>query len=148
MPARSALLKRCAEYDMTSVVLMFGDHDPGGLSITDFYQSNLKDVLVASELESMPDIRFVRVGLNVADIERLGLVWIDNLETSSGGDLGSPEHKQHKSKPVQDYIAKFGKRKCEANALLRNPKAAQQILIDAIREFVDDEMRWLIITSK
>jgi hypothetical protein len=139
MHSRVALLKRCAQYDMPSVVLMFGDHDPGGLNITDKFRKNLEDVLIASGLEAMPSLYCIRVGLNVADIERLGLVWIENLETSGGNDLGSIKHKQHMSTSVQSYIAMFGKRKCEANALLRNPKAAQQILIDAIARYIEED---------
>jgi len=139
MHSRAALLKRCAGYGLPTVVLMFGDHDVGGLSITDSFKSNLDEVLLASGLSVMPHLELVRVGLNAVDIERLGLLWIDGLETSSGKDLGDPSHKKHFDKNVQQYIKTHGRRKCEANALLRNPKAAQQILIDAIRQYVSDE---------
>jgi len=139
MHSRAALLKRCAKYDVPTVVLMFGDHDVGGLSITDSFKANLDDVFIASRLDTMPNLYLVRVGLNAEDIERLGLLWIDGLETSSGKNLADPGHKNHLDCNVQDYLAKFGPRKCEANALLRNPKAAEQILLDAVREYVSDE---------
>lgn len=137
--SRAALLKRCARYDMPTVVLMFGDHDPGGLSITDSFKANLHDSFIASGLEEMPDIRLERVGLNASDIEELGLVWIEGLETSSGKDLSSPSHPDFKSKPVQEYLSLYGARKCEANALLRNPKAAEDILIRAVKKYVSDK---------
>ncbi|MBK9444584.1 MAG: hypothetical protein IPN53_26310 [Comamonadaceae bacterium] len=139
MHSRAALLKRCASYDLPTVVLMFGDHDVGGLSITDSFKSNLNEVFLASRLARMPNLHLVRVGLNAADIERLGLLWIDGLETSSGKDLGSPMHKNHFDCNVQAYIREHGKRKCEANALLRNPKAAEQILIESVRRYVSDQ---------
>ena len=50
-------------------------------------------------------------------IERHGLTWIDGLVTSSGQDLASSRHKDHKAAYVQDYLSQFGARKCEANAL-------------------------------
>ena len=139
MHSRAALLKRCHEYDVPTTVLMFGDHDVGGLSITDSFKANLDDVFIASRLDSMPELYMERVGLNAADIDKLDLVWIDGLETSSGKDLGDSSHKFNKSRNVQEYIEKFGKRKCEANALLRNRKAAEQILLDAVRRYVTDE---------
>lgn len=139
MHSRAALLKRAAEYDVPTVVLMFGDHDVGGLSITDSFKANLDDVFIASRLTVMPNLDLVRVGLNAEDIERLGLLWIDGLETSSGKNLADPGHKNHLDCNVRNYLAKFGPRKCEANALLRNPKAAEQILLDAVRKYVSDE---------
>ncbi len=139
MHSRAALLKRAAEYDVPMVVLMFGDHDVGGLSITDSFKANLNDVFTATRLDAMPDLHLERVGLNAEDIERLGLLWIDGLETSSGKDLSDPGHKNHLDRNVQDYLKKFGARKCEANALLRDPKAAKQILLGAVRKYVSDE---------
>jgi hypothetical protein len=139
MHSRAALLKRCASYGLPTAVLMFGDHDVGGLSITDSFQSNLNEVFLASGLDYMPNMELVRVGLNADDIESLGLLWIDGLETSSGKDLGDTKHKNHMDCNVQQYIRDHGKRKCEANALLRNPKAAQRILIDAVRKYVNDD---------
>jgi hypothetical protein len=95
---------------MPTVILMFGDHDVGGLSITDSFKDNLDEVLLASGLDAMPNISFERVGLNVDDINTLGLLWINGLETSSGKDLASPKHPQFTSKPVQDYITHYGAR--------------------------------------
>jgi hypothetical protein len=46
---------------------------------------------------------------------------------------------QRKGCNVQEYIRTHGKRKCEANGLLRNPRAAQQILRDAVRRYVSDD---------
>ena len=136
--SRAALLRRCAKYEMPTVILMFGDHDPGGLSITESFKANLDELLLASGLKTMPDLRFERVGLNSSDIDELGLLWIDGLETSSGKDLASPSHPDFKSKPVQDYLALYGARKCEANALLRCPKEAELILLKAIQAHISD----------
>ena len=51
---------------------------------------------------------FIRFGLNADFIDRHGLTWIDNLETSSGQQLDDPDHDDHDKEYVQDYIARFG----------------------------------------
>jgi hypothetical protein len=136
--SRAALLKRCDQYEQ-SVIFMFGDHDPGGLSITDSFKANLDEVFIASGLNIMPELSFERVGLNADDIDNLGLVWIDGLETSSGRDLASPKHPDHYSQNIQNYLREFGARKCEANALLRSPEAAEQILLNALDQYIEHE---------
>lgn len=137
--SRAALLHRCAQYKMPTVILMFGDFDVGGLSITDSFKDNLDDLLPASGLDAMPDLRFERVGLNFEDINNLSLVWIDGLETSSGKDLSSPKHPDFNSKHVQDYLSRYGARKCEANALLRCPSEAEKILQQAVNKYVSND---------
>ena len=77
-----------------------------------------------------------RFGLNADFIDRHGLTWIDNLETSSGGRLDDEGHADHNKDYVQDYIAKYGVRKCEANALVVVPDIGRQLCRDAILEHV------------
>lgn len=137
--SRAALLQRCSRYKMPTVILMFGDFDVGGLSITKSFKDNLDELLPASGIDTMPNLSFERVGLNYDDINSLGLVWIDGLETSSGKDLSSPKHPDYNSRHVQDYLAQYGARKCEANALLRCPDAAEKILLNAIQRHIDDD---------
>jgi len=64
------------------------------------------------------------------------LTWIDNLETSSGGNLDDPDHHDHDKRYVQDYISEFGVRKCEANALVVEPEVGRQLCRDAILEHI------------
>jgi hypothetical protein len=78
-----------------------------------------------------------RFGLDYETIERLGLIWIPNLITNSGGRLDDQKHPDHFKPYVQDYIAQFGVRKVEANALLRNPRAARAICRKAILKYVE-----------
>jgi hypothetical protein len=59
--------------------------------------------------------------LNFDDIERLDLTWIDNLETGSGRSLADPKHPDHHKDCVQEHLARYGERKCEANALIIRP---------------------------
>ena len=102
--------KRC-------VLLYCGDHDPGGLQISEFLRSNM-EALADAVGWSPKDLVIDRFGLNADFIEEHGLTWIDNLETSSGRHLDSPTHPHHQNAYVQDYIARFGVRKVEANALV------------------------------
>ncbi len=137
--SRASLLERCRDSGLPNIIFLFGDHDIGGLSITDSFKKNCEDLLPALEMDSLPYMTFIRVGLNKQDIDELGLVWIDGLETSSGKDLSKPTHPQFKNKDVQEYLLKYGARKCEANALLKDPKAAMAIMEKALQEFITAE---------
>ena len=137
--SRASLLRRCSASGLPNIIFLFGDHDIGGLSITDSFKSNCEELLPALGMDGLPDMRFIRIGLNRQEIDELGLIWIEGLETSSGKDLAKPSHPQFKTKPVQDYLKTFGARKCEANALLKNPKAAVAIMEKAIQDYVTGE---------
>ena len=117
------------------ILLLCGDHDPGGLHITERMRGNLEDL--SKQIGWRPDnLVIVRFGLNADFIDRHGLTWIDNLETSSGGRLDDPEHPDHEKRYVQDYIAEFGVRKCEANALVVEPEIGRRLCRDAILQYV------------
>jgi hypothetical protein len=138
--ARAAMMRRFAEHEAAGrrcVLLLCGDHDPGGLHITDKMRKNLSDLsgAVGWTPENLVIIRF---GLNADFIDRHGLTWIDNLETSSGGQLDDTELSDHDKRYVQDYLARFGVRKCEANALVVVvvPEIGRELCRDAILEFV------------
>jgi hypothetical protein len=83
---------------------------------------------------SPENLIIIRFGLNADFIDAHGLTWIDNLETSSGKQLDDPEHADHDKRYVQDYLAEFGARKCEANALVVEPEIGRQLCRDAIME--------------
>jgi hypothetical protein len=121
--------KRC-------VLLVCGDHDPGGLAITDTLRDNFEQISKATKW-SPDDLEIVRFGLNFDFIEKNRLSWIDNLETSSGARLDDPDHWDHYREYVQSYLRKFGKRKCEANALVARPEAGRKLAEDAIRQYID-----------
>lgn len=143
--SRVALLKRCAMHER-SVILMVGDHDVAGLNMTAGLEGVLREAFKASGLSAWPAIEFRRIGLNFDQIERMGLTWVDNLQTGGAGnpDLADPKHPQHKNRNVQDYIARYGARKCEGDALARYPSDAAALLHDAVAELVDplEVTRW------
>ena len=142
-------------YGDLPVLLYCGDHDPGGLNISGFLRANLKDMAGATALilrrdhgldvtkEEMEDfvdiIEIDRFGLNAEFIKDEGLTWIDNLETSSGDDLSDKNHKDHFKSYVQDYIRRFGVRKCEANALVVAPEAGRRLCREAILRYIDED---------
>ena len=123
--------KRC-------VLLYFGDFDRGGHLISDTLRSNLNDL--AKAVDWSPDnLEIDRFGLDYETIERLGLVWIPNLATGSKTiklPLNDPRHPDHKKPYVQDYLRRYGARKVEANALLRNPQAGRELCRRAILKYV------------
>src|SRR5262245_23640443 len=134
--ARAAMMRRFAHHEAQGrrcVLLLCGDHDPGGLHITEKMRKNLEDLsgAVGWTPENLVIIRF---GLNADFIDEHSLTWIDNLETSSGEQLDDPEHADHDKRYVQDYIAEFGVRKCEANTLVVEPEVGRALCRDAILE--------------
>lgn len=138
--SRADLMRRFAEHEAAGrqcVLLYAGDHDPAGLRISDFLRKNLEDLSQAVGW-SPSSLIIERFGLNADFIRANRLTWIENLETGSGGRLDDPRHPDHRKAYVQDYLAEFGPRKVEANALVTRPAAGRQLCRDAILRYVDD----------
>jgi hypothetical protein len=62
--------------------------------------------------------------------------------TASGGRLDSPGHKDHNKYYVQSYIAQYGVRKVEANALVTRPEAGRQLMRDTLAEYIDADKKY------
>jgi hypothetical protein len=83
---RAELIERFARWDNAGkrcVLLYCGDHDPGGLNISNTLRSNLQD-LAGAVGWSPANLVIDRFGLNADFIEAQGLTWIDNLATAQG----------------------------------------------------------------
>lgn len=137
---RAAMMRRFQSHEREGrrgVLLFCGDHDPGGLCISDFLRSNLEDL--AGAVGWRPDNLIIdRFGLNADFIAANGLLWIDNLETGSGRRLDEPSHPDHRKPYVQDYLRRFGARKVEANALVVQPQAGRELCRQAILKYVPE----------
>jgi hypothetical protein len=136
--SRAAMMRRFKVHEAQGrrcVLLLCGDHDPGGLHITEKMRKNLGDLSRAVEWSPDNPV-IIRFGLNAEFIDEHNLTWIDNLETSSGEQLDDPDHNDHDKRYVQDYIAEFGVRKCEANALVVEPEVGRQLCRDAILKHI------------
>jgi hypothetical protein len=138
--SRAAIMRRFRQWEVRGkrcVLLHCGDHDPGGLNISDFLRSNLADLSKAVGWE--PDKLIIdRFGLNYDFIQRHRLTWIENLITGSGGDLADRNHPDHFKPYVQNYLREFGARKVEANALVVRPEAGRKLCRDAILQYVPE----------
>ena len=147
--ARAAMMLKFKEMEAqgkTCVLLYFGDFDPGGLRISDFFRENLAELSKA--VGWAPDnLHIERAGLNHDFIQEQGLTWIENLRTG-GGEFGldDPRHPDHAKPYVQEYLKRYcakdesGKwqgRKVEANALVVRPDAGRQLCCDALARYID-----------
>jgi hypothetical protein len=112
-------------------ILYCGDHDPSGIRMVQDLFNNCKDLTDAVGF-SMDDVMLYHFGLTAEFIDEHGLTWIDGLKTGSGKDLADPSHPDHYKDYVQDYLKKYGARKCEANALLVVPDVGRRLCRDAI----------------
>jgi hypothetical protein len=136
--SRAAVMRRFkhwAEKGKNCVLLWCGDHDPGGLIISDRLRANFQEL--AGPVGWHPDkLTIDRFGLNHDFITAHGLTWIDNLETGSGKRLDDPKHPDHLKPYVQNYLGRFGARKVEANALVVSPEAGRDLCRRAILKYV------------
>lgn len=137
---RLAMLKRFRQHTWAGrrcILLAIGDHDPKGLHIVDGLH---RTIMSCSNLKGLdwddPDFDVVNIGLTEDQIDSLGLMKIGNLETGGGRDLSDPGHPDHYKPYVQEYIARFGVWKCEANALVGHPERAKALLESAINRFI------------
>jgi len=150
MLQRAIYAKRFLEAEekgLRSVLLYCGDHDPDGLRISDFIKKNIED------LENIvwedgcrgynPDgLEIIRFGIDHDFIEKHNLSWTDNLITGKKrlpNDLADPRHPNHKMPYVQEYIERFGARKCEANAIVPMPVIARQLVEETIIGYVGQD---------
>lgn len=124
--------KEAEERGLICVLGYFGDFDPDGLRISNYLRSNLEDLknIVWKDGTKGYDPRNLiidRFGLNYDTIVSLGLTWIDNLITGSGKNLASPSHPNYNLPYVQEYLKKYGERKCEANAIIVRRTEAEEL---------------------
>lgn len=137
---RLAMLKRFRDHSEAGrrcVLLAIGDHDPKGLHIVEGLERTIRSCVNLKGLDwDYPEFEVVNVGLTEEQIDTLDLMKIDNLETGGGRDLSDHGHPDHFKRYVQDYIARFGVWKCEANALVGKPPQARALLEDAINRFI------------
>lgn len=137
---RLALLKRFRDHSEAGrrcILLSVGDHDPKGRHIVDGLHRTIMSCANIKGLDwDDPEFEVVNIGLTEAQIDDLGLMKIGNLETGGGRDLSDPRHPDHNKPYVQDYLAQFGVWKCEANALVGNPRGAKALLERAINRYI------------
>lgn len=141
--SRLAILKRFRDHTMEGrkcILLAVGDHDPKGLHIVEGLHRTLMSCSNLKGLDwGYPEFDVVNIGLTETQIDEMGLMKIENLETGGGKDLSSPSHADYLKPYVQDYIHQFGVWKCEANALVSNPQGAEDMLEDAINQYIPSD---------
>lgn len=115
--------KKAEKIGLKPVLLYYSDFDPTGLKIAENLRKNFKDIQRSTEWS--PDNLIIdRFGLTIDFINKNDLLWIDNLTTGSGRDLGKLYNKYKEGKKTNlidyeiEYIETYGVKKCEANAIL------------------------------
>ena len=116
----------------TPILLYCGDHDPFGLLISDLIKKHMIELRDATGWDPKKLI-VDRFGLNADFINSYGLSWIDNLQSGSGKDPN------YDHPVIKDYIARYGERKCEANALVIDPGAGRNLCREAIEKYLGND---------
>jgi hypothetical protein len=138
---RKEMIFRFKEHEaegQTPVLLYCGDHDPAGLHISNFINSNL-DELYGATRWGPENLIIDRFGLNYDFIIENNLTWINNLKTGNKtgiNDLSNPKHTDHNKEYVQSYLSKYGPRKVEANAIVVIPEVGRKLCEDVINNYV------------
>lgn len=110
--------RQAEEMGLKPILLYYADFDPVGIKIVESFKNNLKQIENATNWNPK-NLIIDKIGLNFDFIEKHNLTWIDNLTTGSG------KQANEKLAYVREYIKKYGKRKCEANAILIIPQIAK-----------------------
>ncbi|MCG8617803.1 MAG: hypothetical protein MI802_16425, partial [Desulfobacterales bacterium] len=149
--------KEAEDKGLECVLLYCGDHDPDGLRISETLRKNIDDVknIYWEDGEKGYDpssLTIERFGLNYDFITRNNLTWIDNLVTGGGelakmigGQVVQGTTKNGRPHPnfhlpyLQEYIAKIGVRKCEANALVIAPEAGRALCERTIVDYLGED---------
>ena len=129
---RADMIKRFKEHEedgRTPVLLYCGDHDPAGIQISDLLAKNLNDLSLGTGWTS-DNLIVDRFGLNYDFIEENNLTWIDNLITGSGKEADETKLS------VAEYVEEYGRRKCEANAIIVRPQQARDLCEEAIHKYL------------
>ncbi len=147
--------KKAEERGLKTLLLYCGDFDPDGLRISEFLRKNLDDLKNiewedGKEGYNPINLEIIRFGLNYDFIQKHKLSWINNLITGSKGCIatmkdgkivqgktknGKP-HPNFKMAYAQEYLKKYGVRKCEANAIVVIPKIAREFVEEIIKGYV------------
>lgn len=133
--------KEAEDKGLISVLLYCGDHDPDGLRISDFLRKNLEDIMNIEWIDGRQgydpeDLIIKRFGLNYDFIATNKLSWINNLITTFGKNLADPSHRNHLFPYVQDYLKKYGARKCEANAIVVRPEQGRNLCYKTVEKYL------------
>ena len=131
---RAEMIKRFKHHEEQGcipVLLYCGDFDPSGLEISNFLKKNCEDLSLGTSWNPK-NLIVDRFGLNYNFIQEHNLTWIDNLISGQG-------KKPDQSKPlIKEYIAEYGERKVEANAIIRIPDIARKLCEDTIIKYLGD----------
>ncbi|MBA7557139.1 hypothetical protein ES705_49875 [subsurface metagenome] len=132
--------RRAEEEGKEPVLLVCCDFDPPGLYISEVLEDWFKKYSTFTGWEPA-NLIVERIGLAYNFIQDNHLTWVDNLLTASGKDMSSPHHEFYKKNiyHVREYIAKYGVRKCEANAIVVVPELGRKMLQDFIDKWLGED---------
>lgn len=136
--------KEAEERGLKCVLLYSGDHDPTGINISNKLMKNITDlrnIFWADGTKGYDPKNLIidRFALNYDYIIANNLTWVLDLKTSRKkppNDLSDPMHPDHNKEYVQTYIKKYGVRKCEAEAIIKNTENARKLCKKTVEKYL------------
>jgi len=125
------------------IMFFYGDHDPKGLQISEKIKKLFYDYIDGTKWNPI-NLVVDRIGLNYDFIEEYNLMWIDNLESSSGKQPKRDVFGNYEDLYIHNYISQFGERKVEANAVIKVPAIVRNYLVEKIESYLGEDVldRW------
>ncbi|MBA7552442.1 hypothetical protein ES705_45003 [subsurface metagenome] len=122
------------------ILFACGDFDPPGQEIRKVLKGHFERYSTFTGWNPK-DLIVDPIGLTYRFIQENDLTWIDNLESSGERNLDDPTGKVWKDNRfnIREYVAKYGARKCEANAIVVAPKLGRKMLQDAIDKWLGED---------
>jgi len=122
------------------ILFACGDFDPPGQEIRKVLKGHFEKYSTFTGWDPV-NLIVDPIGLTYRFIQENNLTWVDNLKSGSKRDLDDPKGKVwiENRFNIREYVAKYGVRKCEANAVVIVPELGRKILQDAIDKWLEKD---------
>ncbi|MBA7576299.1 hypothetical protein ES695_13770 [Candidatus Atribacteria bacterium 1244-E10-H5-B2] len=119
------------------ILFACGDFDPPGQEIRKVLKGHFEKYSTFTGWDPK-NLIVDPIGLTFRFIQENNLTWIDNLESSGERALDDPKGKVWKDNRfnIREYVAQYGAKKCEANAIVVAPKLGRKMLQDAVNKWL------------
>lgn len=136
--SRLAMLKRFRDHDEAGrrcILLAIGDHDPKGLDIVKGLERTLMSCANVKGLDwDYPEFEVVNIGLTEEQIDTLGLMKIENLETGGGKDLAEQQKEVMAEAKGRGYDTKVMKRVIDLRKRDADDIAEEEAVLEMYKE--------------
>jgi len=123
------------------ILFACSDFDPPGLEISNELKGDFEEFSIFTGWRPY-NLEVERIGLGYNFIQDNHLIWVENLKSSNPKKpaMNDPKSDVWKKNTyhIREYVAKYGARKCEANAIVVVPKLGEKMFQDYIDKWLGE----------